>query len=597
MRYSIFLGLPIAALATAVPRATDPCEKIAGKPWVTPSKANACLSFFPFNAKLRDNVVDVVSKTFAQFHTSTSFHRNMPNPFKDDTVDLLGELSRIKRTTYKNDYDSIYVTYLPFPIAVLATPEYPKVQNIYIVPEASQIATTAFTADAIQAWESALGRKLADFDGARIVKIDSQDPWTYIDNQAAHSGGYQARTTRQNGFFASYSGSAYRMGDFAQLSWPPQEDHIRLTIVRKGKSEKEKYRVPYLSKPGAAFADAKSFWANFCVATPSTNGSPNSASSSGSSLSKNETQQVADPDPYSQPARFQIDPIKPTLAVSSLVLDGPQSNVELPPQLTPGGSLTAVGPMKWYMLDDGKTAVLHLSSFSGKFKPLQQGILDGLQQVKSKGATRLLIDLLAGPAPGLNKQPGFDGSVRAQELPKKIVSKIIANNAGVDPNHDLMYNRALPLFKKEPLSWKNANGQAFTSTFNWLSPSINAQVNGITDKFSQKIGDFCLPFALTPPSTKPFEFKNIAILTNGRCASSCSLFSITMATKYNVKTVVVGGKPGTTQQYCGVVGGQSSNLVTMDSEVKTVGLKNDPLSPPDFLTNSYQGLTLPSLGQ
>ena len=62
-----------------------------------------------------------------------------------------------------------------------------------------------------------------------------------------------------------------------------------------------------------------------------------------------------------------------------------------------------------------------------------------------------------------------------------------------------------------------------------------------------------------------------------------------MATKYNVKTVVVGGKPGTTQQYCGVNGGQSLNLVTMDSEVKTLGLKDDPLAPPDFLTHSYQG--------
>ncbi|KAG9080928.1 hypothetical protein FRC06_005995, partial [Ceratobasidium sp. 370] len=629
MRYLIFLGLPAAALATVVPRGKDPCEKIAGKPWVKPSKVNACLSYFPFNAKLRDNVVDVVSKTLAQFHTSTAFHRNMPNPFKDDTVDLLAELRRIKRTTYRNDYevhravsrqvkrlgdghagyinycyDSIYVTYLPFPIAVLATPGSPKVQNIHIVPEASEVATAGFSADAIKIWEDALGRKLADFDEARIVSINGQDPWTYIDNLAAHSGGYQARTTRQNGFFASYAGSAYRMGDFAQLSWPPEKDSIRLTIVRKGKTEKEKYKVPYLSKPGVDFTDAKSFWERYCVATSTTNGSPNSASS-GSALSKNGTQHPTAPDPYSQPARFQTDPIKPVveggrkLVVSSLVLDGPLSNVELPPRLSPGTSLNTVGPMRWYMLDDGKTAVLHLSSFSGKFRPLQQGVLDGLKQVKSKGATRLLIDLtnngggiiclaawlhrvLAGPVPGLNKQPGFDGSVRAQDLPKKIVSKIVSNNAGVDPNRELMYN---------PLNWKNANGDVFTSTFNWLNPSINAQVNGITDKFSQKIGDICLPFFLTPPPTKPFEFKDIAIMTNGRCASSCSLFSITMATKYKVKTVVVGGKPGTKQQYCGVVGGQSSNLVTMDSEVKTVGLKNDPLAPPDFLTNSYQGIT------
>ncbi|KAG8742641.1 hypothetical protein FRC12_015317, partial [Ceratobasidium sp. 428] len=116
-------------------------------------------------------------------------------------------------------------------------------------------------------------------------------------------------------------------------------------------------------------------------------------------------------------------------------------------------------------------------------------------------------------------------------------------------------------------------------------------VNGVLDKFSQRLGDPCVPLRSGAPPTKQFEFENMAIMTNGRCGSACSLFSITMATKYNVKTVVVGGKPGTAQQYCGLVGGQASNSVTMDSEVKSLGLKNDPLAPPDFLTNSYQGVT------
>jgi hypothetical protein len=80
-------------------------------------------------------------------------------------------------------------------------------------------------------------------------------------------------------------------------------------------------------------------------------------------------------------------------------------------------------------------------------------------------------------------------------------------------------------------------------------------------------------------------------MNNGRCASSCSLFTISMRTKYKVKTVVVGGKPGTTQQYCGVVGGQSLNFASIDSDVKTAGLKSDPLAPPDFITDSYQGIT------
>jgi hypothetical protein len=69
------------------------------------------------------------------------------------------------------------------------------------------------------------------------------------------------------------------------------------------------------------------------------------------------------------------------------------------------------------------------------------------------------------------------------------------------------------------------------------------------------------------------------------------MFKITMNKEEGVKTVVAGGNRLVPQQYCGIVGGQSTSFTTIDSEIKTVGLKNSTLAPPDFLTNSYQGLT------
>ena len=41
-----------------------------------------------------------------------------------------------------------------------------------------------------------------------------------------------------------------------------------------------------------------------------------------------------------------------------------------------------------------------------------------------------------------------------------------------------------------------------------------------------------------------------------------------MAKEEGAKTVVVGGKNDVGQQYCGTVGGQSSDFSTMDTEVK-----------------------------
>ena len=64
-----------------------------------------------------------------------------------------------------------------------------------------------------------------------------------------------------------------------------------------------------------------------------------------------------------------------------------------------------------------------------------------------------------------------------------------------------------------------------------------------------------------------------------------------MSVHYGTKSVVVGGKPLTKQQYCGTVGGQSTNYVTMDTQVKSTKLKSDPLSPPDLLSATSFGIT------
>lgn len=73
-----------------------------------------------------------------------------------------------------------------------------------------------------------------------------------------------------------------------------------------------------------------------------------------------------------------------------------------------------------------------------------------------------------------------------------------------------------------------------------------------------------------------------------------------MAKHEGVKTVVLNGKKGTPQQYCkdsafsrliclfislrigGIVGGQSTDFSTIDTEVKTTHLKDHELAPPDM---------------
>ncbi|CAE6438316.1 unnamed protein product [Rhizoctonia solani] len=630
MYYLLATALSTAVLSAGSPlgsRQLDPCAKIVNQAWSKPSEVNSCLSSFPFNATLRDNITDVLSKTFLQFHTSTNFHLKMPDPFTDDTIDLLGECQRIKKTTYKSDfelhqdvsttvkrlgdshagyvnycYDSLFSTYLPFPLAILARPGVEDVQDIHIVPEASGVVTSEFGTEATAIWQAALGgRDLTEacFNGAQIVSLDGKDPWVVVDTYAATAGGFQAKTTRQNGFFASYELWNYNMGGFAQLALPTRGGTVSITLVRNGTTSQETYSVPYLSRLGSGtveFIDAQSLWANNCLPTRKTNGG--SGSDAVRDLKMKTVaglQSSGEEDPMSKPAKFQRVPIIPPIVdglretYASLVYDEPQ-DIALPEHLLPTGSVSSYGAVEWHVLENGKTAVLWLSSFDGRTNEVRKAILEGLKTVKAKGTERLLIDVtnngggqlcvssflhraLAGPQPGLDVQPGFDGSVRAQDLPQKMVAKIVTGGL---PEGDTSYYN--------PSNYRDTKGRDFAASYNWLDTPINLQVNGDWGYVS--------PIPQTPPDTRPFAFENIAIMGNGRCASACSLFSILIRTKYNVKTVVVGGKPGATQQYCGVVGGQSLSFVPLNAELKSLGLKNDSLAPPDFLTNSYQAFPL-----
>ena len=75
----------------------------------------------------------------------------------------------------------------------------------------------------------------------------------------------------------------------------------------------------------------------------------------------------------------------------------PQTDVVLPPGLTPGDPLPgSASVVQFHMLDDKKTGVLALGSFSGdSFNNLQENLLTGLQNLKDQGATQLIVDIVS----------------------------------------------------------------------------------------------------------------------------------------------------------------------------------------------------------
>ncbi|KAF8157203.1 hypothetical protein B0H34DRAFT_490777 [Crassisporium funariophilum] len=624
-------GLAAIAAATnieVVGRAADPCAKIGGQKWVAPQDVRACFTSAKVDQSIKANIIEVISKTLA-FHTSVNYQIQAPPPFNNDVhEDLFADLARIQKQSYKSDYDlhidlsrtlkrlndghcvwinscydSLFVNYLPTPLSLLTDSD--GKQNVHISPEAFDVASAEFP-DQIDFWQNALPGplkgQLSSLSGAKVISINGQDPFVAVNANALITGSFQALGTRQNSFFSSYQRSTagwnYILGNFAQQSLP-LSDSVILTILRTGHHIPEVVTLPYRSRVGAAtvaFSDSASWRANNCVAVDGTNGvdayaSTSLTSTSNKALPLSKFQQQ----PSIPPQSGRKQPINVMLDTS------PPSDVVLPPGLIP--ALPALNGSRsvsqFYMLKDAKTGVLALGSFSDSdFNAFLLGMLNGLLSLKSLGATQLIVDvsnngggficaahwlhrIIAGPKSTTEPQSGLDTKARDGPLAQLIVQQIVQNNA--DPQELLLYN---------PIQWADAKGNFFAATDDWLQPPVKVTINKHPDAFSQRLGEECAAsgFPTTPPAQALFDPKKVVIVSNGKCASSCSLFSVTMNKEEGSKTVVLGGKSDVQQQYCGTVGGQSTDYSTIDTEIKTTHLKNNSLAPPDLLVNGVQGI-------
>lgn len=615
---ALFLFLLVALVAARPPK--DACAAIAGKKWVTPVQARACITLATVDPVLKANTIDVLNKTLA-FHTSVNYQIQAPEPFANDVhEDLHADLARISTQDHPSEfdlhldlfrafkrvndghcvvlnycYDSLYVSYLPTPLVLLS--DHTGAQHVHIAPEAFSVASAEFGHE-IEYWQKrlpgTLKGKLQSLSGARVLLIDGQDPFLAVNANAQLTGSYQSFGTRQNSFFASYhrgrDGWEYVMGNFAQQTHP-LVDAVELTIQRVNSTSIDTVTIPYRSRFGSGsknFTDFESYRENNCMAGKYTNGYDAYEGGDGErAIAYFEQQAPVDPrEARRHPMNVIVDAIPPT-------------DIKLPEELQPTTQALneSYSVAQFYLLDDEVTGVLALGSFSAQsFETFQSSLLSGLNGLKALGAKRLVVDvtnngggyiciahwlhrIIIGPKESTEPQAGLDSKIRAGPLAQRIVKRILD---GADPEELLSYS---------PQQWTNASHVPFPADFDWLHPVVDVDVNGRADAFSPRLGQECQPFSEDAPAEPLFKPGEVVIVSNGRCASSCSLFSITMSKLDGVKTVVVGGKTDTPQEYCGTVGGQSTDFSTIDTEIKTTHLKNHTLAPPDLLTNTVQGIT------
>lgn len=142
---------------------------------------------------------------------------------------------------------------------------------------------------------------------------------------------------------------------------------------------------------GAPFTDTASLLANNCQAGPLTN----------AIIISGETPASVPPAGEVPLSKFQQQAPVPLVEARKHAMDvtldtSPPSDVALPPELTPQNPVSGSSSgIQFYMLDDGVTGVLALGSFSAAdFSVFLETLLTGLLNLKSAGATRLVIDVV-----------------------------------------------------------------------------------------------------------------------------------------------------------------------------------------------------------
>ncbi|GLB39840.1 hypothetical protein LshimejAT787_0703500 [Lyophyllum shimeji] len=574
-------------LIAAAPSATDPCADIAGKTFVPPADALACLKAFPFNETLRQNVLTNIARVF-DFFTFEDYYLNSPPPFQESTNNIRETIKRINSTRYQTDYDfnkdlydfttqlndghtrwfpDCYTSFQNILPAPVITIEENGVQGVYIAFDSVEFLSQLGPDYA--GYFDSIGFDWKRLQGARVLQIEGKDPYDYVDQIARTvSGNYLDHGVRVNSVFTSYriSGAAFsqRVGDLAGPTGVAQNS-LTFKLVTVNSTKVETVTVPFLANYlGSPFTDKDSFWAANCAANDATNG-------------------------------VDLKTPRTTAAIRRLakgeIIDKSNSNaLNLPPRFIPTVPPVAGsgGVIKSFVLPDNKTGVMFVGSFGGDFDGFQSDVVSAINSFQKAGVTQLLIDLtnngggfvclghflhqyLAGSNIGY---PGFVSTVRANPLAQKIIAADIA--LGLDSS--------LTFYSGDNYAF--LNGTQISKSFNYITPSVPFVVNGRQDPTSQRFHDTCeLFFSQKVPATPPFDLSKVAIVNNGNCASTCAMFSTLMNERHGTKIAVFGGKPGEQMEFKGMAGNQVLEWADLDTEIKTAGVKSDPLAPPDLLVS------------
>ncbi|KAI1560845.1 Peptidase-S41 domain containing protein, partial [Pyrenophora tritici-repentis] len=543
-------------------------DRISSLEKANSAASEQCLNSVPFNQTAAATLVNGI-KLFVDFQSTTAILKNPPQDFVAKVrprYDIYGELEKVRAKVASRSYASEHA----FGMDLVKIFTFAHDDLFQFVPDiaathfafrrtAPSLVSVASSKDSlpeIYSYRDIMQENLgkSSFKASPITHINGRDvqsylhdwsKWTYYTDLDA---AYNAQFTTQAGSFSDsmmFIMGAFKSGGETNSVYDGPTTEYRFA---NGTSKSyENMANVYASFDG--ITDGASLYQAYFttpkrVSQDSSNGTSNGTSneSSGGSGDQNKTSTPEPMEGYPPPIVWD-DPVN--MLISGYYLDGHYSNV----------------------------AVLSVPTFRSGAEPIDgfyNTVEKFITKAKADGKKKLIIDLSTNPG-GLVPNAfnlfkilfphGRDQSstlrVRANNATKLVIEKMTKLGEKFPPTRDITpkYNGledtnfyTSNIFNAHTV--KNSQGKNFANAKAFFGPGVTQNGVSFTNLFrydlttpwSFDIGDH--RYASYAKQQQPFAASDIVILTNGLCSSTCASFVELMRSIQNVKTVVIGGRPG-----------------------------------------------------
>lgn len=535
-------------------------------PAVEAELAYACLKSVPIVLEDASSTIDAI-KQMVEFQSTLSYLKDPPEGWPNEAVDLIAGLDNIKTSVnngdYKNEYD------FENDIASLLVKAHDGHLNFNGMAYAgafrwrrsSEIALISASKDGSEqpkVWAIAdFNTTDTSYEASPVTKINGKDVVDFLQEEA-NLNSYHDPDTRYNAMF--YMQPAENYGYFTNPRFYPGS---RTNVTYENGTWYEYRNAAVLLEPSAweYITDPESFYETYIV--PSTS-----------------SKRVKKRDPNSLPMHLE-NPRDHEFRSSLGIQHGSVPLFYPEPFVAHSASLV---PLAGYFITTsvGEIGVLVVATFNtddaDEAIEFQAIVQEYISQAKSRGVEKHIIDVrtngggkvLSGydmylqffPSQEPQTQSRYRGHAASELFGKSISSYREATTLNADLfvspfSNDAYLDSQLQDFPDwtdmyPPTTFHNDN---FTALLKYnlsdpLTTSNQRLAVGITMTGYNTRSNF---------TTDPFRAEDLIILSDGICASTCSIFLELMVQQSNVRTLAIGGRPQTGPMVA--VGGTKGTLV------------------------------------